>query len=733
MDSARPASSGNICVPASCSATDRRLDFPHAVAPRFRCPVARPVVRAGVCFCLTARFLDTLGVRSHSFRRGLIRWAVPPAALAAIASLAAGEVDAAAGAESAYLGRLAAGVLLAVAALAPAPAPAPAVELTWGAALVVTAVWALPAGPGRGAAAMAVLGAALGIAAVRRLSAMASPRAARGGAAPSRRTDGRAADEGQVLKDGRAQETAGGESAAAGPAATAVVAIAVCFGGQVLLRGELLFGLGRTMRPWVALIALPFVAGIALTMLWRRRGLVPAIAAAGAAMILAPGWTVTTVLAMTALAGGSCLDLRWRHRPGRKPQTDRDTGGAIPQGFAGNADTASNAGVASIHGIRRLVSTGQRGWRALACLAAMAAPVAWEPRAGWAAALAGLTMWRPWAGLGLAIPAAIVVRTLPLPGALAGHASLQEAAASVSWLLLAVPAALLAIGWPGRRVVLGAAVLLALATPWLPDRSQLAGPLALAALALPESGVAAGVGALWSAALVAGAGLLASYPWLRHDPAGDALALLGAAPGPRLAAAVALATLAVGSVTLLPFFRGRRGTASGAWAAAGIAGAALLLAVAGRQAARPATPLLTAGATVVLDSAHPRWVADIVGARPVRAVLLESSLDNAAGLANGTPVAEVRLVTTGGSAGLAVVAGRDTGEWAARRADVAARARLAGPAGWMSWVAGTYFGQSYRTRLPLARPGSFVQVQVALAPGLPPGLGLALRQVELER
>ncbi|MBV8199290.1 MAG: hypothetical protein JOZ15_01580, partial [Acidobacteria bacterium] len=104
-------------------------------------------------------------MRLHPLTRSLGRWLLPPAALAAIACFAAHEIDPAAAAEGAYLGRLVAAALLAVAALAPAPAA----ELGLGAALAVTAAWALPAGPGRGAAVAAVLAAALAIAGARRL------------------------------------------------------------------------------------------------------------------------------------------------------------------------------------------------------------------------------------------------------------------------------------------------------------------------------------------------------------------------------------------------------------------------------------------------------------------------------------------------------------------------------------------------------------------------------------
>jgi hypothetical protein len=610
-------------------------------------------------------------VRPHPLRRWLARWTLPPAALAAIAVFSAHEVEPQAAAEGAYLGRLAAAVLVAVAALAPPPAA----ELGLGAVLAAAAVWALPAGPGRGAAVLALLAATLAVATARRLRHM--PPAEGCGHAPL-----------------RGQSTGGhGPAPCRGgfDGARLAAAVALCFGWQALLRGELLFAPGRAARPWAALVVLPVAAGAALALLWRRHGALPSLAAAGAAAVLAPGWTVATTLALVALAGGDSLAA-----PG---------GGWRAPGWRGGA---------------RLAAGG----------AALLLPVAWEPRAGWAAALAGLALRRPGLAMGLALPAALLTRGAALPGALGAHASWREGTLAVAWLVMLVPAALLTAKRPRHRAVLAAAALLAFATPWLPDRSALAAPLALAALALPATGAAAGLAAVWSAALLGGTALLASYPWLRQDPLGEALALLGVGPGPVLAAAIGGAALLLGAVAGLALRL--RPAASPARIAASAAGAALFTALILPQLAWPDTALLTAGDTVRIDRANPSWHTDI-GSRRSRGLILQTSLFNAASLSPGTPVARVRLFGSGSTAvELLVRAGQDTGEWAARRPGLAATERLRAPRPWLAWVAGDFFGQRYRVRLPLPRPGSFARLQIDLAGGLPPDTGIALHQVELE-
>jgi hypothetical protein len=389
----------------------------------------------------------------------------------------------------------------------------------------------------------------------------------------------------------------------------------------------------------------------------------------------------------------------------------------------------------------------------IAGLAALVLPVAWEPRAGWAAGLAGLALWRPWLAAGLALPLAAVTRGLALPGALATHGSWREGAGGVAGLVILVPAALLAAGRSRPRALLAAAALLAFATPWLPDRSALAAPLALAALALPESGAAAGLTALWTTAVLAGTALLASYPWLRRDPLGEALALLGAHAGPGLAAALGGAALllcgAAGLAVRRPpgasrspaadSARRRRippdpaaTAARAARAAAAAAGIALFATLAEPQLASPGLALLTAGDTVLLDRANPSWHTDLPPRR-ARFLAMQTSLIHGAGLADGAPVARLRLLGTGdGGTELLLRAGRDTGEWAARRPDVASAGRSRAPRPWLAWVAGDFFGQRYRARLRLPRAGSFARLQIDLAPGLPADTGLALHQVEIE-
>ncbi|HVR12129.1 MAG TPA: hypothetical protein VMW75_29075 [Thermoanaerobaculia bacterium] len=681
-------------------------------------------------------------MRSHLPTGRLARWALPPAALAAIGCFAAHEVEPAAAAEGAYLGRLTVAVLVAAAALAPPPAA----ELGLGAALAVTAAWALPGGPGRGAAVIALLAATLAIAGARCLRH--GPAAAASGAGEDR--------------------------------ANLATAVALCFGLQVLLRGELLFAPGRALRPWVALLVLPVVAGAALALLWRHRGPLPALAAAGVAAVLAPGWTVATTLALVALAGGAALS-----KAGGVGAAEPVTS-SFPtiQGAAGRerarteveADRSSVPPKPAVWRALRdaLQQRDLRGWHARARVAAgtvaLLLPIAWEPRTGWASALAGLALWRPGLAAAAALPLAAFTRGAwlagwHLPGALAAHASWREGAAAVAFLVILVPAALPAARQPRSRSLLAAAALLAFATPWLPDRSALAAPLALAALALPATGAAAGLAAVWSAAVLLGTALLASYPWLRQDPLGDALALLGAHPGARLAAALGGGALLIGGGVEVALRRMTTSLATkratkqatdpvtaanaevprpqapalpvpAAWPAGRIAAAAasgaLLAALIGPQLASPDVALLGGGSAVLLDRANPSWHTDLAPLR-LRDLALQTSLINGAGLAAGTPVAIVRLLGTGTAPiELQLRAGEGTGEWAARRTDVAATSRLRSPRPWQAWVAGDFFGQRYRARLPLPTTGSFARLEVDLASGLPPETSVALYQVELE-
>jgi hypothetical protein len=137
---------------------------------------------------------------------------------------------------------------------------------------------------------------------------------------------------------------------------------------------------------------------------------------------------------------------------------------------------------------------------------------------------------------------------------------------------------------------------------------------------------------------------------------------------------------------------------------------------------------------VILDPAHPAWVAGYSAPRQVGGVVVESSLSSGAGLADGTPVATVRLRDDAGRSVLWILrAGEGTGEWAARRPDVERTARLRSPPAWISWIAGDFFAQRYRAAWSLEVPARCTQVRVELARGLPLDVGLTLHQVEVRR
>jgi len=600
-----------------------------------------------------------------------VRVSVPLAAMAAMAVFAAREPMAAA-AEGAYLAVLSVAVLLAVAFLAPAPA----MELGVGATLAVAAVWALPPGPGRGAVVTLLLTALLAIAAARRL-------------------------------------------AASFPLLPLETALPLALGLQVLLRGQLLFHPQASLRTLVALLALPAAGAVVATLLARRHGGGPALLASGIVLLLAPGWNVAATLGLIALAAGD--------------QLARPDLGRLAKGAA---------------------------------LLVLIAPIAWEPGPGLATAVAGLALWRPRLACGLAVPVSGLLLWLGARGHIVRPSPLD----AVWFLPLLVPGAVLPER--GRAWNVLTAIPLVVATPQIPDASALAAPLALAALAMRRDGPAAIPQRVWTGTLLAGTALLAAYPWLRDEPLESALALVGLEIGWRSGVAVlaVFLVLAVGLGRMLT--RGARNAASpgvetpgyvpsplrgapdqaddssclpspggGAGGAGRGAGGEGLMAVALIFLAvfihlpRAGTTLLAPESGVLLDPAHPAWVAGYRTAQRVSGVMVESSLSGGADLANGTAVATVRTHDGAGRRVLWVLrAGEGTGEWAARRPDVERTARLRSPRAWISWVAGDFFGQRYRARWTLPEGYTRLrELRVEIAPGLPPDVGLTLHQVEIRR
>jgi hypothetical protein len=76
--------------------------------------------------------------------------------------------------------------------------------------------------------------------------------------------------------------------------------------------------------------------------------------------------------------------------------------------------------------------------------------------------------------------------------------------------------------------------------------------------------------------------------------------------------------------------------------------------------------------------------------------------------------------------------GEGTGEWAIRRPDVA-RTGAKAPRPWISWVAGDFLAQRYRSQWVLERPERASSLRIERAPGVPPELAVAVYQLEIRR
>jgi hypothetical protein len=554
----------------------------------------------------------------RGLREGLARMAVPLATLAAAATFAAHEVDRAGAAETGYLGGVAAAALAAVAALAPPPA----LELGLGATLAVTVLWTLLDGPGRGAALGLLLAVVLAVAAARRL-------------------------------------------ARALPALPLGVAIPLALGVQVLLRGDLLLAPRLDLKTLAILLGMPVVAGLALALLARRHGGGLALLAGGTALLLAPGWSTASTLALVALAAGSIL--------GEEPRR-----GLLP--------------------------------RVLAAVALLT-PIAWEPRAGLLGAVAGLALAAPHAALVPALGLAVLARLVPPASGAIGF--------GIATLPLLVPAFLLPAR--GRWERPAAALLLTVAARAVPGPASLAAPLALAALGVRRDGPGTAAQRMWTGTLLFGACLLVAYPWLRPVPLADLVDLLGPV---RVVAATAVA--------LVVFME--LGAAFPRWPSRhpGVVTAAVLFLALLLRIPSPGTRLLRPEQGIRFDSASPAWETTLPDS-PLSGLAVESVLSNSTELPAETPVATVRLLADGLPAVTWTLrAGRETGEWAARRPDLA-RAAGPAPAPWMGWVAGSFFGQRYRALFQLPAPRRAARLRIERLPGLPPDLEIAVQQIEVRR
>lgn len=276
---------------------------------------------------------------------------------------------------------------------------------------------------------------------------------------------------------------------------------------------------------------------------------------------------------------------------------------------------------------------------------------------------------------------------------------------SMTLLALLLPTlAWSALQHPRRVLPLLVVALAALAA--LPAPTALVPVLAFAGLALPRRRPLLAAQGAWSAIVIATALLLAGYPWLRDAPVVDALSLFGG-EGLEAAAVAIAAALALGAATV--WSRSRRLAARVAPEAV-LALALLAVAV---HLPPTGTPLVTE--PVVLRAEETRWTGTVPTARGVRTVVVDSYLTYATKLPAGAPVARVTLEKDGRElAAWTLRAGRDTGEWAARRPDIAADPAFTPAPGWIAWVQPErhFFAQRHRARLIADMPVAAAEVTI---------------------
>lgn len=454
------------------------------------------------------------------------------------------------------------------------------------------------------------------------------------------------------------------------------VAVAV----QVAFRGAALLTPSVDLHSVVVYVAMPLAVAAAGTLLTLRYGRTAVWIAAAAAVTFAGGFHVASTLALVAPAAGEILG----RPPARRPTLGRVTAAAVLLApFVWQQRTAALAVLVAL-GMAALAAgrAGNRGRAARLVLAATVTAV------GLVAAF-GAPL-RPWTE---ALPAlAVLAVALPL----------------LPWSLLRDGRTA-----PGRLLPAVAGLALALAAArCAPDVSALALPAALLAFTLaapaaadgaPSRGRGIALQAGWSVVLTVVAALLAAYPWLRPQPAAAALDLLRLdATGASALWLLVLATVAA----LLPVPAPLRRAAL-----PGLLAAGLLYAVPHAAPPRP----LAASPVAELDARSGQREIELTGpaGRPpaaISALIARCHLSYATQLAGGTPVFDLLLYGDGDDDEPAIRwtfrAGVETGEWAARRPDIAAALAHRTPPPFVTWVApgGDFFGQTYRSRLELPRP-----------------------------
>ena len=454
--------------------------------------------------------------------------------------------------------------------------------------------------------------------------------------------------------------------------------VPAALGAQFLARSDrFLTGLLEP-RTLFGLVVLPLVAAWALGMLGWRRGFGPTLLIGGVCLMLVPGWSVAVVLSLLGVALGTVAVARKANRWIR------------------------------LGGLAILVVTAYT----------------WHPGLAAIILLTTLLVASGESRLGAAIVAlAAVIALAIMPGVRAWEESLLQ----TGLLLVLIPAAPLVGSRDSRRVMAAALLLTLLAARTVPLPGALASPLAVVVLCLPSEGTYVTLQRIWTGTLVSGTLLLAAYPWLRDEPLAHTLGFFGVRGAWSSVLGVLIAFLLLG--WLVEIARSRMPRAQ---LPAGIALAALSAAVFIQLPIAGVDPL--AGTPVVLTEESDTLTTELPPDVRVGSVVLDSYLENSASLPMGTPVAEVRLEMEDGDHLLWLVrAGVESGEWAARRGDVATLPGFQAPSPWLTWIpAGDeFFGQRYRSRWELPAAQEPTRLMIQRKQELPPELGLAVLSMEL--
>ena len=138
----------------------------------------------------------------------------------------------------------------------------------------------------------------------------------------------------------------------------------------------------------------------------------------------------------------------------------------------------------------------------------------------------------------------------------------------------------------------------------------------------------------------------------------------------------------------------------------------------------------------VLDTSQSRLSVELESPTQTRSLVVDSYLENSVSLPTGTPVGRVTVVDEDGEhRSWQLRAGLETGEWAARRHDVAVHPGFQAPLHWLAWVTadGNLFAQRYRFEWRLDRSPDIVQFKIERLDDLPAEVSLAIFHLELRR